>query len=87
MRRPEWFCLALFAVLSLRVATTATLAQKVSSATDAEIRAEIERKIAGLKLGSTRVTVSVHDHVVVLDGILPTLWLKRQVIDGDYRAS
>ena len=61
-------------------AAAAALAQK-APATDAQLKAEIERKIGDLKLRSSRITVSVQDHVVTLDGTVPTLWLKREVID------
>jgi hyperosmotically inducible protein len=68
------------------VGPAVALAQK-APATDAQLKAEIERKIGDLKLGSSRVTVAVHDHVVTLDGTAPTLWLKRQVIDRARKTS
>jgi hyperosmotically inducible periplasmic protein len=61
-------------------AAAASLAQK-APATDAQLKAEIERTIGDLKLRSSRITVSVQDHVVTLDGTVPTLWLKREIID------
>src|SRR5437879_2893045 len=61
-------------------AVTAALAPR-APATDAQLKAEIERKIGDLKLRSSRITVSVQDHVVTLDGTVPTLWLKREIID------
>jgi hyperosmotically inducible protein len=63
-----------------RPAFELALAQK-ASATDAQLKAEIERKIGDLKLRSSRITVSVQDHVVTIDGTVPTLWLKREIID------
>ena len=81
MRRPSRCWLAVFAVLSVTTAMVAPPARAAAVSTDTQIKAEVERKIAGLRLGSSRVMVSVHDHVVMLDGTLPTLWLKRQVIE------
>jgi hyperosmotically inducible protein len=69
------------ALLGVRAFVPAVaLAQKVP-ATDAQLKSEVERKIADLKLRSSRVTVGVHDHIVTLDGNVPTLWLKREIID------
>jgi hyperosmotically inducible protein len=68
-------------VLRLPVVVPAVALAQKAPATDAQLKAEVERKIGDLKLRSSRVTVSVHDHVVTLDGTVPTLWLKRQVID------
>jgi hyperosmotically inducible periplasmic protein len=68
------------------VGPAVVLAQK-APATDAQIKAQIEREIGDLKLGSSRITVAVHDHVVTLDGTAPTLWLKRQVIDRARKTS
>jgi hyperosmotically inducible protein len=68
------------------VGPAVVLAQK-APATDAQIKAEIEQKIGDLKLGSSRITVEVHDHVATLDGTAPTLWLKRQVIDRARKTS
>jgi hyperosmotically inducible protein len=87
-RRPGRLHLAVLAcaVLSMPlpgvpvIVPTVALAQK-APATDAQTQAEIERKIRDLKLGSSHVTVAVHDHVATLDGTVPTLWLKREVID------
>ena len=81
-------CLAAFASAALSmpvllapvVVPAVAFAQKAPE-TDAQLKAEVERKIGDLKLRSSRITVSVHDHVVTLDGTVPTLWLKRQVID------
>jgi len=67
-------------------AASAALVQK-APATDAQLKAEIERKIGDLKLRSSRVTVSVRDHVVTLDGAVPTLWVKREVIDRARKTS
>jgi hyperosmotically inducible protein len=68
-------------VLSVPVFVPAVALAQKAPATDAQLKTEIERKIGDLKLRSSRVTVSVHDHVVTLDGTVPTLWLKRDVID------
>jgi osmotically-inducible protein OsmY len=50
-------------------------------ATDAQIEADLQREITGLKLGPSQVSVHVHDHVVTLDGTVPTLRLKREVVE------
>jgi hyperosmotically inducible periplasmic protein len=69
------------ALLSVPVLVPAVALAQKAPATDAQLTTEIERKIGDLKLRSSRVTVSVGGHVVTLDGTVPTLWLKREVID------
>jgi len=49
---------------------------------DAVLRADVQKRINAVKLGSAKITVMVDGHTVMLDGTLPTLWLKRQVIEA-----
>src|SRR6188472_1387510 len=65
------------AILTFGVGNSPVYAQ----ATDAQLKSQVERKVSDLKLGRSRVTVMVADHVVTLDGIVPTLWDKMQIID------
>lgn len=65
------------AVLSLVSVLPAFAGQK----SDAQIKADIEKKIAELKVQKSRVMVNVSNHVVTLDGTLQTLWDKYQIID------
>ena len=83
MRRYESLSLGVFAstVVSVAAALSAVAMARQASAGDAQAKAEIERQIGDLKLGASRVTVAVHDHVVTLDGTVPSLWLKREIID------
>jgi hyperosmotically inducible periplasmic protein len=83
MRRHESFGLGVFGstVLAVAAALSGVALAQQASAGDAQAKAEIERRIEDLKLGASRVTVAVHDHVVTLDGTVPSLWLKREVID------
>jgi osmotically-inducible protein OsmY len=67
------------ALLALAVSTLSAAPQGASN--DSQLKAEIERKITDLKVPRGRVTVSVQDHVVMLDGMVQTLWDKYQIID------
>src|SRR5947208_1165766 len=75
------FGLGLLAFTVLSLAAPSVVRAGQASTDDAQAKADIERRIADLKLGASRVTVAVRDHVVALDGTVPSLWLKRQVID------
>jgi osmotically-inducible protein OsmY len=83
MYRHQSLSLGIFAsaVLSVAVALSPVGLARQAPADDDRAKAEIERGIRDLKLGASRVTVVVHDHVVMLDGTVPSLWLKRQIID------
>lgn len=59
---------------------TAVLAAQAPS--DAQLRADVQRSIASLKLGSAKVTVTVEDKIAMLDGMVPTLWAKRQAVNA-----
>ena len=76
-----WVWLSVFAVLSAPLAAPVSAAQTAAAPSEAHVQSDIARKIAGLKLRSSHVTVGVHDHTVRLEGTVPTLWAKRQVID------
>jgi hyperosmotically inducible protein len=65
-------------IASLAFATGASVR---AQSDDSQLKAQIERKVSDLKLGRSRVTVMVADHVVTLDGTVPTLWDKMQIID------
>jgi hyperosmotically inducible protein len=81
MCRTGWVWLPVVAVLSGPLAASVATAQTATTPAEKQIQADITRKIAGLKLGSSHITVDVHDHTVRLDGTVPTLWVKGQVID------
>ena len=49
--------------------------------TDAQIRAAVEHKVSELDLGTSQVSVAVHDGVVTLSGIVPSVWIKQEAID------
>jgi len=84
MSRPRRFSLFVIALLALVVPV---LAQNTTASHDAQIKSEIERKIAGLKRDSSHVVVTVHDDTVMLEGAVPTLWVKRRVIEAARKAT
>src|ERR1051325_5061886 len=47
---------------------------------DSQIKAEVQRRVAGLDLGPNRVTVTVEDGTVTLSGTVPSLWVKQEAI-------
>ena len=81
MHRIGWVWPSVFALLSVLLAASVSTAQTATTPSEKQLQSDIARKIAGLKLRSSRVVVDVHDHTVRLDGMVPTLWAKRQVID------
>jgi hyperosmotically inducible protein len=81
MGHPEFLKRAVLASAVLCAPVVSAAALRQTAPADAQIHAQIERRIRDLKLGSSQVTVAVHDRVVTLDGIVPTLWLKRQLIE------
>ncbi len=63
------------------VAWLAATATPVAAAkTDSGIKADVQRELARLDLGSSRITVEVLDGVVTLSGNVPSLWLKEEAI-------
>jgi hyperosmotically inducible protein len=63
------------------VAWLATTATAVAAAkTDSGIKADVQRQLARLDVGSSRITVEVHDGVVTLSGSVPSLWLKEEAV-------
>src|SRR5438874_1799843 len=68
-------------VLSTMITLPAVAQTRQAPTGDGQAKTEIERGIRDLKLGASRVTVAVQNHVVSLDGTVPSLWLKRQIID------
>ena len=69
------------AFLGVAAVILATIAvPRAQTRSDAQIRADIERHIHDL-LGSSRISVTVAGHVVTLDGTVPNLWTKRQIIE------
>jgi hyperosmotically inducible periplasmic protein len=49
--------------------------------TDGQIKAKVEHKLSGLDLASSNLTVGVHNGVVMLSGMVPSLWLKQEAIE------
>ena len=63
------------------LATTAATATAVAAApSDSGIKAEVQRQLARLDLGSSHITVDVRDGVVTLSGAVPSLWLKEEAV-------
>src|SRR5262245_10567431 len=60
----------------------AAAAAAAQGPSDAVLRGDVQRRINALKLDSGKVMVSVEGHIVMLDGRVPTLSLKRQAIDA-----
>jgi hyperosmotically inducible protein len=81
MHRLRWVWLSVFTVLSVPLAASVSTAQTATTPSERQLQADITRKIAGLKLRSSHITIDLHDHTVRLDGTVPTLWVKRQIID------
>jgi hyperosmotically inducible periplasmic protein len=81
MYRIGWVWLSVFVVLSVPLAASVSTAQTATTPSERQLQADITRKIAGLKLRSSHITIDVHDHTVRLDGTVPTLWVKQQIID------
>ena len=75
----RWVIVGLVFVGGLCLAAARADAQ--APATDSQLQAELVRQIAKLTRDTARITVSVEDHTATLDGTLPTLALKRQIID------
>jgi hyperosmotically inducible protein len=69
--------LVIVAALSFGIGVSPARAQS----SDAQLKSQIEKKIADLKLGRSKVTVAVADHIVTLDGMVTTLWDKMQIVD------
>jgi len=72
----------LLVVIVIVTVAAPLLARQAAPGHDAQLEAEITRKIAGLKLEPSHVVVSAHDGVVLLEGTVPTLWVKRQAIEA-----
>ena len=71
----------LFTLLLLGSSAVPQARATAVQATDAQVEADLKREISGLKLGSSQVAVRVHDHVVSLEGTVPTLKVKREVLE------
>ena len=72
---------ASLAVAAVASGTPAVLAQNDgASSTDAQIKADVQRRLSGLDVGSSQVSVTVQDGVVTLAGMVPTLWVKEEAI-------
>ena len=63
------------------------MARQAAPGRDAQLEADVTRKIAALKLEASHVAVSAHDGVVMLEGAVPTLWAKRQAIEAARKAA
>jgi len=81
MYHPRSLRVIVLAGALLTLAVAALFAAPQGASNDSQLKAQIERKIGDLKVPRGRVTVSVQDHVVTLDGMLQTLWDKYQIID------
>ena len=68
-------------IAALCAAPVAVFAEDAPQRPDAQLQADIQRRIASLKLRSSQVSVEVRDHIVALDGRVRTLWDKLQVVD------
>ncbi len=78
----------LAAVAVVVVASLATTAMAVAAApSDSGIKADVQRQLARLDLGSSHVTVDVRDSVVTLSGSVPSLWLKEEAVRRALKAS
>jgi hyperosmotically inducible protein len=74
--------------IGLGLVLVASLATGVTAApSDSQIKADVQRRLAGLDLGSSRVTVDVMDGVVTLSGTVTTLWLKEEAVNRARKAS
>lgn len=78
------FAGAFVASLGMAVASAATPSltagaslQNAIAPADRQIRADVQRKLAGLE---SQVTVNVQDGVVTLSGMVPSLWAKEEAI-------
>jgi hyperosmotically inducible protein len=69
--------LALVASLSLGAGHTLPVAAAPS---DGQIKADVQRRLKGLDLGPSALTVEVQDGVVTLSGTVPTLWVKDEAV-------
>jgi hyperosmotically inducible protein len=67
-------------VVFCTIPTLLAARQSAPASGDAQLQATVEQKIAGLKLRPP-ITITVHDHVVMVDGTVPTLRVKLQIID------
>jgi len=81
MRRHAFLAVALAVLTGLASVSTAAAPfvepQATTSSADRQIRADVQRKLAGL---GGRVTVEVLDGAVTLSGTVPTLWEKEEAV-------
>ena len=81
--RVVWAVVAVAIVTSLVSTATAVAA----APTDSGIKADVQRQLARLDLGSSHITVEVRDGVVTLSGGVPSLWLKEEAVRRALKAS
>lgn len=56
-------------------------APRQATPSDEQVRAAVERKLAGLDLPASSITVAVEGGTVTLSGTVPSLWAKQEAID------
>jgi hyperosmotically inducible periplasmic protein len=70
------------------LALAASLAAAVTAAPgDSQIQADVQKRLKGLDLGGSSLTVAVQDGVVTLSGTVPTLWVKEEAVKRARKAS
>jgi osmotically-inducible protein OsmY len=65
-------------------ASAAVIPQNAITPADRQIRADVQRKLAGFEAA---VTVDVQDRVVTLSGMVPSLWVKEEAVRRALKAS
>lgn len=81
--RAVWAVFAVVVVASLATAATAVAA----TPSDSGIKADVQRQLARLDVGSSHIAVDVQDGVVTLSGGVPSLWLKEEAVRRALKAS
>jgi osmotically-inducible protein OsmY len=79
--------IALALVASLSLGAGHTLPVAAAAASDSQIKADVQRRLKGLDLGPSGLTVEVQDGVVTLSGTVPTLWVKDDAVKRARKAS
>jgi osmotically-inducible protein OsmY len=75
-------------MMAMALALVASLATVVAAApSDSQIKADVQKRLKGLDLGPSGLTVEVQDGVVTLTGTVPTLWVKDEAVKRARKAS
>jgi hyperosmotically inducible protein len=69
------------------LAATSATGATAAAPSDSAIKADVQRQLARLELGSSHITVDVRDGVVTLSGSVPSLWVKEEAVRRALKAS